>query len=115
MKPGPANPWATLRWRFVGCLVLLPALLFGGWVLPENVALVLLNLPILLWLAALALFARARFWRHPRPLWGRWPLRDGRTGLALRLAATLATLILGPAAFVLALLLLVLPFNAGRW
>ena len=120
MKPEPASPWSALRWRFLGCLLLLPVLLLGGrllpeTLLPETLALALLKLPVALWLLALALFARARFWRDPRPLWGRFALGDDAAGLALRLAATGATMILGLVAFVLALFFVALPFNAGRW
>lgn len=114
MKPSPPNPWRVLGKRLLGCLLLLPLLLITR-MLPEALALALLKLPIVLWLLSLLLFARARFWYNPQPLWGRLSL-GGRSWVrwTLRVLATLLTIALGLPAFVLIVSVLALPFLVGR-
>jgi hypothetical protein len=126
MKPGPPNPWRVLGWRFLGCLAVVPLMWLSGWLLPESVIslpkalstlliYLVMYLGPLLWLLSLVVFCYARFWREPRPLWGRLPLAGPSCARwAMRVLATLLTLALGLPAFVLIFFIVAIPFAGGH-
>lgn len=121
MKPGPPDLWRVLGRRLFGCLLLLALLLlltrlFLARLLGITLGMGVLSLPFVLWLLSLLLFARARFWHDPQPLWGYLTLTGGGWGRwALRLLATLLTVVLGLKAFLLIVAFLAIPFAGGHW
>jgi hypothetical protein len=79
-------------------------------------SMVVVSLPFVLWLLSLLLFARARFWRDPQPLWGRLAVAGPAWDqLALLVLSTILTVALGLSVFVLSFLILAFPFAAGHW
>jgi hypothetical protein len=74
------------------------------------------QLPRALWLLSLVAFCYARFWRNPKPLWGRLVLAGPGWGrFALRVSVSLLVVAVGLPVYVLVLSVLLLPFSVGRW